>query len=131
MSRADKKYNNKQEAFVCAKCGKGVLPDAYGTLNRNHCPECLWSRHVDVCTGDRLSVCRGMMEPVGIWVKGDNEWSLIHRCIKCGFIRANRIAGDDSHIMLTNLALRPVNMPPFQLENSCSDEKICSLKEVK
>lgn len=116
MSRTGRIYKDQTEAFICEKCGKGVFPAEAGTLNRNHCPECLWSRHVDLRTGDRLSVCRGMMEPIGVWVKGRGEWSLIHRCEKCGFIRSNRIAGDDSHIELLRLALRPVMRFPFPPE---------------
>jgi len=112
MSRHSSKYRNESEPFICGNCGKGVLPAEAGTMNRNHCPECLWSRHVDLRTGDRSSVCRGMMEPIGIWAR-DDEWAVIHRCVKCGFIRANRIAGDDSHVRLMTLAVKPVMMFPF------------------
>ena len=113
MSRSDRKYINENNAFICEKCGRSVAAALSGTLNRNHCPECLWSRHVDLRTGDRMSVCRGMMEPIGIWVKTDGEWALIHRCVKCGFIRSNRIAGDDNHTWLMHLAVKPVKMFPF------------------
>jgi len=111
MSRSENKHESK--AFICGKCGRGIVPAKQGTMNRNHCPECLWSRHVDFRTGDRMSVCRGMMEPIGIWVKGNEEWSVIHRCVKCGYIRTNRIAGDDSRIQLMELAVKPVTMLPF------------------
>lgn len=113
MSRSDVKNKNDNSAFICGKCGRGVIPAESGTMNRNHCPECLWSRHVDVRTGDRGSVCRGMMEPIGIWVKGNEECSLIHRCEKCGFIRANRVAGDDNYLRLMGLAVKPVMMFPL------------------
>ncbi len=121
MSRTENKVKNKTEAFICKKCGKGVLEPEAGTMYRNHCPDCLWSMHVDLCTGDRMSVCRGMMEPVGVWVKDSNEWSLIHRCVKCGFIRANRIAGDDSQTMLMKIALKPAIKFPFPQD--ISDEE--------
>jgi len=111
MSRSENKHENN--AFICGKCGKGIVPAKQGTINRNHCPGCLWSRHVDFRTGDRMSVCRGMMEPIGIWVKENEEWSVIHRCVKCGYIRTNRIAGDDSRIQLMKLAVKPVTMLPF------------------
>lgn len=84
-----------------------------GTAHRNHCPRCLWSRHVDLRTGDRMAVCRGMMEPAGIWVAERGEWTIIHRCVKCGFLRANRIAGDDSEMALLSLALKPLLLLPF------------------
>lgn len=111
MSRTDNEYKNNNSAFICGNCGRGVLAAESGTLNRNHCPGCLWSRHVDLRTGDRMSVCKGMMEPISIWIKGDGEWSLIHRCVKCGFIRTNRIAGDDSHEELMHLAVKPAAAP--------------------
>ena len=53
------------------------------------------------------------MEPVGIWVMPDGEWSLIHRCTKCGMLKHNRIAGDDNEGALLSLALRPVSLLPF------------------
>jgi hypothetical protein len=30
-----------------------VSASAFGTQHRNHCPLCLWSRHVDRKTGDQ------------------------------------------------------------------------------
>jgi hypothetical protein len=53
------------------------------------------------------------MEPVGIWVMPDGEWSLIHRCTKCGMLKHNRIAGDDNEGALLSLALKPVSLLPF------------------
>ncbi|PKL19587.1 MAG: RNHCP domain-containing protein [Spirochaetae bacterium HGW-Spirochaetae-5] len=123
MSRSDRKYINEHNAFICEKCGRSVVTAISGTLNRNHCPECLWSRHVDLRTGDRMSVCRGMMEPIGIWVRLDGEWALIHRCVKCGFIRSNRIAGDDNQTRLMHIAVKPVKMFPFP-DNTGVYEKI-------
>jgi DNA-directed RNA polymerase subunit RPC12/RpoP len=111
MSRINHIYKDENSAFICGNCGNGVVATENGTLNRNHCPACLWSRHVDLRTGDRMSVCRGMMEPIGIWVKSDGEWSLIHRCVKCGSLRTNRIAGDDSYEELMRLASKPAVMP--------------------
>lgn len=112
MSRIDKRYKDKNEAFICKNCGKGVLPAENGTSFRNHCPGCLWSMHVDLRPGDRMSVCRGMMEPIGIWVKRGDEPALIHRCVKCGSIKTNRVAGDDSCEDMMNLAYRPLKILP-------------------
>jgi hypothetical protein len=53
------------------------------------------------------------MEPIGIWIRGDGEWSLIHRCARCGMLRANRIAGDDNELRLFGLAARPLADLPF------------------
>ncbi|NLF30637.1 MAG: RNHCP domain-containing protein [Planctomycetes bacterium] len=105
-----------EETFVCVHCGRIVPAAAAGTKHRNHCPYCLWSRHVDVVTGDRRSGCRAAMEPIAVSVRADGEWSVLHRCRGCGLIRANRIAGDDGPLVLMSLAARPLARPPFPLE---------------
>jgi hypothetical protein len=101
------------EHFVCGHCGRTVPPSLLGSHYRNHCPACLRSLHLDIRTGDRRSGCRGVMDPIGIWVKDKREWALLHRCRKCGFIRANRIAGDDNEVLLLTLAALPLSQLPF------------------
>lgn len=103
-------------AFICEKCRITVPDRAPGTEHRNHCPNCLWSLHVDLSTGDRRSGCRGLMEPVGIATRYKGEWALIHRCRKCGMLRMNRIAGDDNPLPLLSIAVRPLGRPPFPLD---------------
>lgn len=93
--------------FTCKHCGMQVPNSAYGTLNRNHCPFCLWSIHVDLRVGDRANFCKGKMEPIAIWIKNDGEWILIHRCTNCGVVKTNRIAGDDNEELLSQIANRP------------------------
>jgi hypothetical protein len=61
---------------------------------------------MDLSPGDRRSACRQAMEPISIWVKPDGEWSIIHRCSTCGFLRHNRLSGDDDERMLLGLALK-------------------------
>ena len=61
-------------AFRCTNCSRLVSGSAPGTANRNHCPYCLWSLHVDGESGDRTSDCRGAMEPVAVWVKRNGQW---------------------------------------------------------
>jgi len=103
-------------AFVCGQCGRAVPGLAPGTDYRNHCPACLWSMHVDMRPGDRRSGCRGLMEPVAVWVRPNGEWALVHRCRQCDALRANRIAGDDNELALVSLAVRPLARPPFPLD---------------
>jgi len=91
----------------------GTVP---GTENRNHCPYCLWSLHVDLRIGDRRSGCRGMMEPISVWVLNNGEWRIVHRCRECGMMRANRVAGDDNELLLMSMAIRPLAQPPFPLD---------------
>ena len=44
-------FTEIDEAFVCENCGKEVKKLGYSC--RNHCPECLYSKHVDKNPGDR------------------------------------------------------------------------------
>jgi hypothetical protein len=117
MSRVTETHHIEAGPFACAHCGRIVAPTESGTEHRNHCPFCLWSVHVDLRPGDRRAGCRGDMEPIGIWIRGDGEWALIHRCARCGFLRANRIAGDDDELRLFGLAARPLTDMPFPARN--------------
>jgi len=92
--------------FRCIHCGAPVPAYSWGTRHRNHCPFCLWSRHVDIRPGDRASLCGGAMEPIAIWSKSDGEVMVLHRCSVCGTIKANRCAGDDDEAVLCALASR-------------------------
>jgi len=94
--------------FICKYCKKTIKnSNLLGNFQRNHCPYCLWSRHVDEKkSGDRKSFCKGMMEPIGLvfknektdkyGIKRQGEIMLIHLCNKCGKISINRISGDDN-----------------------------------
>jgi RNHCP domain len=105
------------DLFRCRHCRLDVPATAPGTKHRNHCPSCLWSRHVDAgVPGDRAAVCAGAMEPIGVAVHGDGEWALVHRCTGCGAVSVNRIAGDDNPFALMRLAVKPLAQPPFPLD---------------
>ncbi len=106
---------NRSTTFACKKCKRPVERSAFGTQHRNHCPHCLWSTHVDDRVGDRRSACGGLMEPIAVWARPDDEWALVHRCQSCGQLRTNRIAGDDADWALLALAARPLAQPPFPL----------------
>jgi hypothetical protein len=82
------------DGFTCACCGTQVLPLARGGF-RNHCPWCLWSKHVDRVPGDRDATCRGLMEPVAVEQDAKRGWMVVHRCVECGLLRRNQAACDD------------------------------------
>ena len=105
-----------EASFRCHHCHLDVPADAPGTQHRNHCPFCLWSRHVDVAPGDRASDCLASMEPIAIAVRKDGEWRLIHRCHGCGTLSSNRTAGDDNPLLLVRIAVKPLAQPPFPLD---------------
>jgi len=70
-----------------------VLPLTNGSY-RNHCPSCLWSRHVDIVPGDRASECHGMMRPLRLDYRSGKGLVIVHGCVRCGAVRANRLATD-------------------------------------
>lgn len=105
-----------RDSFPCRVCGRLVTPDGAGSSHRNHCPNCLYSLHVDITPGDRAADCGGIMEPVAVWVRKNGEWALIHRCRHCGALSANRVAADDNPMKLMSIALSPLCAPPFPLE---------------
>lgn len=93
--------------FRCAHCGN-LVSSMYmlsGVNNRNHCPYCLWSCHLDLYSaGDRLSACKGQMMPIGLTMKKSRnkyrlhsrgELMLVHECADCDTLSINRIAADD------------------------------------
>ncbi|HEY1617049.1 MAG TPA: RNHCP domain-containing protein [Streptosporangiaceae bacterium] len=85
-------------------------------MYRNHCPACLWSRHLDRnAPGDRKADCPGGMEPIAVTVRTEARWVLIHRCTHCGRLRLNKTAGDDNVLKLMQLAALPLATPfvPF------------------
>jgi hypothetical protein len=101
---------NSASTFGDFKCGHchALVSSAHflsGVNNRNHCPYCLWSCHLDLfAAGDRLSACKGQMRPIGLTLKtGRNKYQresggelmLIHQCADCGTLSINRIAADD------------------------------------
>ena len=96
---SSKKFQKKIEDFVCEKCGTEVR----GTGFTNHCPECLWGKHVDINPGDRLSECGGMMKPVGVESRGD-DFTILHRCEKCSFERKNKRQERDNFDTLVALS---------------------------
>lgn len=96
----------RQESFTCVHCGKNVLPLEHGSY-RNHCPFCLYSLHVDLQgPGDRESLCRSPMAPVGLEQRGNKGWMIVHECVRCGKRIPNKAAPDD------DLTAVPVDIPP-------------------
>lgn len=93
--------------FKCLHCQSYVSAAVWlaGVQNRNHCPYCLWSRHLDLFeAGDRLAACKAPMRPVGLTLKRSRnkyasvsvgELMLVHLCTDCSRISINRLAADD------------------------------------
>ena len=94
-----KKFQKNVEDFTCAHCGASVSGSGY----TNHCPGCLWSKHVDVNPGDRMESCGGLMEPIRL--EGSSPaYRIIHRCLTCGVEKKVTASSTDSKDMLVSLA---------------------------
>lgn len=99
----EKRFIRRIEDFTCDTCGTEVT----GTGYTDHCPECLWSRHVDVHPGDRKSDCEGLMEPLGATQK-KGQWRVFYRCQKCGHERLNDTSPDDNFEKIIELSANPI-----------------------
>ena len=85
-----KGFTKTVEDFNCAHCGAVVHGNGY----TNHCPQCLWSRHVDNNPGDRAATCGGMMAPITVESDGD-KFIITHKCEICGKVKRQITSDDD------------------------------------
>ena len=92
-------FKRTVEDFVCEHCGTSVRGDGY----TNHCPECLWSKHVDVEPGDRGATCGGMMEPIAL-EGSTGKYRIIHRCERCRLERPIALAKNDNMKAVLSIA---------------------------
>ena len=89
------------ENFICEKCGKEVPKLEYSA--RDHCPYCLYSKHVDINPGDRLNTCKGLLKPVGI-EKFKDTYKIIYKCEKCKMKHKNIMAKDDNYDVILEIS---------------------------
>jgi DNA-directed RNA polymerase subunit RPC12/RpoP len=86
----------KNDSFTCENCKREVSKHPSWSA-RNHCPVCLYSKHLDKeFPGDRLSKCFWIMKPIWKDFKKNKWWMLVHECIKCLKKIPNKLAEDDS-----------------------------------
>ena len=98
-----KRFTMKDENFICEYCGKEVTKLNYTA--RDHCPYCLYSKHVDINPGDRAEDCHGLLEPIGIEMSNKKGYVIIYKCKKCGQIRKNKAAKDDNMNLIIKLSV--------------------------
>ncbi|MBC9712940.1 RNHCP domain-containing protein [Streptomyces sp. TRM66268-LWL] len=102
--------------FTCVRCGLTVSAKSADGTRRNHCPSCLHSRHVLDQIEGGPSECGARMSPIAIAVLRTGDWTLVHRCVRCGELSSDPVCGDDNQLMLMRMAVRPLADPPFPLE---------------
>ena len=97
-----KRFTEIDEEFICDNCGAVVPKLRYSS--RDHCTNCLHSKHVDINPGDRMEECHGDLEPVSLEIDSKKGYVIIYRCKKCGAIRRNKAAKDDNMDLIIELS---------------------------
>lgn len=104
---ATKIFQRRIEDFICEQCGILVAGNGY----TNHCPKCLYSKHVDDFPGDRLNPCGGLMESVR-YEKEHGQDRLVQVCLRCGFFRKNKVQKEDQFEALLSVVRKKGNVGP-------------------
>lgn len=102
----------RRESFVCDYCGTpNPARDAVTgkLIERNHCYNCLYSKHVDEAVpGDRAAACGGRMPPLHISITAPTRYTLTHRCQTCGTTRINKATDDDNRDRIAQIIKEPI-----------------------
>ena len=96
-----KNFTMRDEEFICENCGEQVLPLGYTA--RDHCPHCLYSKHVDIMPGDRQNPCKGLLKPIGI-EKFKDTYKILYKCNSCNEPHKNIMAKDDNMELIIELS---------------------------
>ena len=96
-----KKFTMRDEDFICENCKHEVIHLGYTA--RDHCPNCLYSKHVDIMPGDRENNCHGLLEPTGI-EKFKDTYKILYKCKKCHQPHKNIMAKDDNMDLIIELS---------------------------
>lgn len=96
-----KKFKMIDEKFICENC-KMLVSKLHYTA-RDHCPHCLYSKHVDLNPGDRLNTCLGLLKPIGI-EKYRDTFKIIYKCQECSKYHKNIMAIDDDMDLIIKLS---------------------------
>ncbi len=101
-----KQFKMIDESFICENCHKEVNKLNYTA--RDHCPHCLYSKHVDINPGDRNNTCHGLLKPIDI-EKFKNTYKIIYKCEKCKQEHKNIMATDDDFEVILNIMRENAN----------------------
>jgi len=92
------------EEFTCEVCGKLVSPLGYTA--RDHCPNCLSSKHLDINPGDRAADCGGILIPFDIEKGKKDTMKIVYKCDRCGMIKKNKASDDDNFDLILSIMSR-------------------------
>jgi hypothetical protein len=107
MTHKKKHFIHRNEGFECLQCGFVNEPSVSSC--RNHCTQCLSSRHVDQdVPGDRTSDCLGLMPPARLEHHKKKGKMIVHVCNICGKKMLNKVSEDDDLDAVIELGLRPL-----------------------
>lgn len=95
----------KDEEFICDNCK--ILVKKLEYTSRDHCPNCLYSKHVDITPGDRQNSCKGILEPIGYVFKAGKE-QILYECLKCRKRVKNIVAKDDNRDLIIELSTKVI-----------------------
>lgn len=98
-----KRFTKNDAGFVCENCGREVSPLGY--TSRDHCPYCLYSKHVDELPGDRAATCGGALRPIQSLPDARHGFVILYRCETCGKEHRNVAARDDDTELLIRLTV--------------------------
>ncbi|WP_199546814.1 RNHCP domain-containing protein [Streptomyces sp. N35] len=104
------------DTFARVRGGLAVSAQAADGTRRHHSPSRLRPRHVLDQAEGGPSACGSRMSPIAIAVLRTGDWTLVHRCVRCGELTSNPVCGDDNQLILMRMAVRPLADPPFPLE---------------
>lgn len=98
-----KRFTKNDEGFICSNCGKKV--PKLGNTSRDHCPFCLYSKHVDIMPGDRKNPCKGALIPMQVYPDAKKGYIIEYKCSECGQKVRNKAAlsgdvPDDTEILI-------------------------------
>ena len=93
-----KTFQKKIEDFDCSNCGLHIKGNGY----TDHCPQCLYGKHVDINPGDRANKCKGTMVPISTDYHS-NSFTIHYECSECGAKKSFKASADDNKELLFGL----------------------------
>ena len=105
-----KRFTMRDEEFICENCNQKV--SKLQVTARDHCPFCLYSKHVDILPGDRQNQCKGLLKPIGI-EKFKDTYKIIYQCEKCHRNHKNIMAQDDDMSRIIEISKQDEKKPHF------------------